>query len=139
MNNENNIKGLNPFLPFGIYTADGEPKVFGNRVYLYGSNDLFDGGYCSKEYHVYSAPVDDLTDWTDHGISFTTDAVPWSDAVLYAPDALLYNGVYYLFFCLSDGSEGVAQSNRPEGPFVNARRITLDGQPITGIDPSVLE
>ncbi len=139
MNNENNIKGLNPFLPFGIYTADGEPKVFGNRVYLYGSNDLFDGGYCSKEYHVYSAPVDDLTDWTDHGISFTTDAVPWSDAVLYAPDALLYNGVYYLFFCLSDGSEGVAQSNRPEGPFVNARRITLNGQPITGIDPSVLE
>ena len=33
-------KGLNPFLPFGTYVADGEPKVFGDRVYLYGSYDL---------------------------------------------------------------------------------------------------
>ena len=132
-------KGLNPFLPFGTYIADGEPKVFGGRVWLYGSYDLFNGGYCSREYHVYSAPADDLTDWTEHGVSFTVDDVPWSDAVLYAPDALYHNGRYYLFFCLSDGSEGVAESDRPEGPFTNARRITLDGRPIEGIDPSVLE
>ena len=132
-------KGLNPFLPFGIYTADGEPKVFGNRVYLYGSNDLFDGGYCSGEYRVYSAPLNDLTDWVQHGVSFTVDDVPWSNAVLYAPDALFHNGKYYLFFCLSDGTEGVAESDRPEGPFTNARQIMLNGKPIEGIDPSVLE
>ena len=100
---------------------------------------MFGGGYCSREYHAFSAPVDDLTCWTEHGVSFTVDDVPWSDAVLYAPDALCRNGKYYLFFCLSDGSEGVAESARPEGPFKNARRITLDGKPVEGIDPSVLE
>ncbi len=131
--------GLNPFLPFGTYIPDGEPKVFGDRLYLYGSYDLFNGGYCSKCYHAVSAPLADLTDWTDHGISFTTDEIPWSDALLYAPDALYHQGRYYLFFCLSDGTEGVAESDSPAGPFRNARQITLNGAPIAGIDPSVLE
>ena len=131
--------GLNPFLPFGTYIPDGEPKVFGDRLYLYGSYDLFRSGYCSQCYHAVSAPLSDLTDWTDHGVCFTTDEAPWSDALLYAPDALFYRGRYYLFFCLSDGSEGVAESGSPAGPFKNARRITLNGVPITGIDPSVLE
>lgn len=133
--------GLNPFLPFGIYIPDGEPKVFGDRLYLYGSFDLpgNDAGYCSNVYHTVSAPLSDLTRWTDHGESFSSAAVPWSDALLYAPDALFYRGKYYLFFCMSDGSEGVAESDAPEGPFGNARRITLAGEPISGIDPSVLE
>lgn len=131
--------GLNPFLPFSLYIPDGEPKVFGERVYLYGSFDRFAEGYCCGEYHVVSAPVEDLTDWTDHGVSFSAEDVPWSDALLYAPDALYHNGKYYLFFCMSDGSEGVAESDAPEGPFRGARRITLGGTPIMGIDPSVLE
>ena len=132
------IPGLNPFLPFSTYIPDGEPKVFGDRLYLYGSYDLFGGGYCSDRYHAVSAPLSDLTDWTDHGVSFSTADVPWSDALLYAPDALYRNGTYYLFFCLSDGSEGVAESDSPAGPFRNARRVTLNGAPVTGIDPSVL-
>ena len=131
--------GLNPFLPFSVYVADGEPKLFGDRIYLYGSYDRFGEGYCSDCYHVFSAPLNDLTAWTDHGVSFTVHDVPWSDATLYAPDVLCHRGTYYLFFCLSDGTEGVAESAVPEGPFRNARQITLDGVPITGIDPSVLE
>ena len=130
--------GMNPFLPFDIYIPDGEPKVFGDRLYLYGSFDLFSEGYCSGVYHTVSAPLTDLTDWTDHGVSFSVKDVPWSDALLYAPDAARIGDKYYLFFCLSDGSEGVAESDSPAGPFTNARRITLDGRPIEGIDPSVL-
>ena len=130
--------GLSPFLPFGTYVPDGEPKVFGDRLYLYGSYDLFGKGYCSGCYHAVSAPLSDLTDWTDHGVSFSVEDVPWSDADLYAPDALCRNGRYYLFFCLSDGTEGVAESGDPAGPFKNARQITLNGKPIAGIDPSVL-
>ena len=57
----------NPFLPLNIYIPDGEPKVFDGRVYLYGSKDEFDGEYCCHKFHVYSAPVSDLTEWTDHG------------------------------------------------------------------------
>ena len=134
----NSNAGMNPFLPFDTYIPDGEPKVFGGRLYLYGSYDRFGSGYCSKEYHVVSAPLEDLTSWTDHGVSFSTADVPWSNAVLYAPDVLEKDGTYYLYFCLSDGSEGVAESDSPAGPFRNARRITLGGEPISGIDPSVL-
>lgn len=131
--------GLNPFLPFASYIPDGEPKVFGSRLYLYGSFDRFGSGYCSDCYHVVSAPLEDLTSWTDHGISFSTADVPWSEALLYAPDVLFRGGRYFLFFCLSDGTEGVAESESPAGPFRNARQITLNGAPVTGIDPSVFE
>lgn len=144
MNKQLNTNGLNPILPLNIYIADGEPKVFGDRVYLYGSHDLFDGGYCSYDYHVYSAPVNDLTSWTDHGVCFesrrgdNTADVPWSCELLWAPDVIKFGGKYYLYFCLADGSEGVAESETPYGNFTNARRITMNGEPIKGIDPSVL-
>ena len=29
----------NPILPLWEYIPDGEPRVFGDRVYLYGSHD----------------------------------------------------------------------------------------------------
>lgn len=29
----------NPYLPLWEYIPDGEPRVFGNRVYVYGSHD----------------------------------------------------------------------------------------------------
>lgn len=140
--------GKNPFLPLSLYIPDGEPKLFDGRVYLYGSKDFFGGEYCSHKYHAYSAPADDLTLWTDHGPIFAStdayleegvaDGVDWSDALLYAPDVVKKGDTYYLYFCLSDGSEGVAESPCPHGPFVRARRITMNGEPIRGIDPSVL-
>jgi len=140
---------LNPFLPLNIYIPDVEPKVFGDRVYLYGSKDLFGGEYCCYKYHVYSAPVDNLREWTDHGpvLASRNDyleegieaSIPWSDGLLWAPDVIEWKGKFYLYFCQSDGTEGVAESDVPYGPFVNPRQITMDGEPIKGIDPSVLE
>lgn len=139
----------NPFLPLDIYIPDGEPKVFEGRVWLYGSKDIFGGEYCCHKYHVYSAPVDDLEEWTDHGPAFAStdeyvqegisDGVPWSDGLLWAPDVAKKGDWYYLYFCLSDGSEGVARSRKPGGPFTDAKRITMGGKPIEGIDPSVLQ
>jgi len=51
---------------------------------------------------------------------------------LFAPDAIAKDGRYYLFFDLSDSSEGVAVADRPEGPFHEPVRL-----PATGIDPAV--
>ena len=51
---------------------------------------------------------------------------------LYAPDCAEKDGKYYLYFCMSDGSEGVAVSNRPEGPFHDPVHL-----PCSGIDPAV--
>ena len=61
--------------------------------------------------------------------------------LLYAPDSLTIGDKSYLFFCTSDGQEGVATSNNPAGPFENPVRITLDksGEPISGIDPAVFK
>ena len=53
-------------------------------------------------------------------------------ALLFAPDCLYKNGKYYLYFCMPDDSEGVAMSDKPEGPFTNPVRF-----PIGGIDPAI--
>ena len=141
--------GKNPFLPLSIYIPDGEPKLFDGRVYLYGSKDYYGGEYCCHKYHTYSAPADHLEEWTDHGPILAStneyleegiaDGVDWSDGLLWAPDVVKKEDTYYLFFCLSDGSEGVAESKYPYGPFTNARRIMMNEEPISGIDPSVLQ
>lgn len=52
--------------------------------------------------------------------------------LLFAPDCIYRNGKYYLYFCMSDDSEGVAVSDRPEGPFKDPVQL-----PCGGIDPAV--
>lgn len=52
--------------------------------------------------------------------------------LLYAPDCIEKDGKYYLYFCMDDDREGVAVSDRPEGPFDNAVQF-----PCGGIDPAV--
>ena len=32
---------FNPYMPFWEYVPDGEPHVFGDRVYVFGSHDMF--------------------------------------------------------------------------------------------------
>lgn len=36
-------QALNPYLPSWEYIPDGEPYVFGDRVYIYGSHDFYNG------------------------------------------------------------------------------------------------
>ena len=75
--------GQNPILPptWGLYIADGEPHVFGGRMYIYGSRDnpfginrhgLFN--FCSHDYHVIYS--DDLIHWTDAGVAISIDDFP---------------------------------------------------------------
>ncbi len=62
-----------------------------------------------------------------------------SKRLLYATDSVTIGGKSYLFFCTSDGCEGVATANNPAGPFEKPVRITMDKseEPIRGIDPAV--
>ena len=62
---------INPYLPNWEYVPDGEPHVFGDRVYVYGSHDFFGGDvYCMGDYVCWSAPVDNLGDWKYEGVIF---------------------------------------------------------------------
>jgi arabinoxylan arabinofuranohydrolase len=127
----------NPLLPAGIFVPDVEARQWSDgNMYLYGSWDIgFKAEYCSSIYHVFSSP--DLINWTDNGVSFRSAGaesdVSWSSAALYAPDAICKDGKYYLYFCLSDQTQGVATSHCATGPFKNA--VQIHG--ITGIDPGV--
>lgn len=119
----------NPFLPLDEYIPDGEPHVFGNRVYLYGSHDKEGGStFCMRDYVVYSAPVDDLTDWRYEGVSYKASQDPDypHPQYMYAPDVVQGNdGRYYLYYCMGGdygyggytGHIRVAVSNCPAGPF----------------------
>jgi len=137
---------------------DGELRVFPDpdtgelRVYIYGSYDLDGSGCASDQYRVFSAPLSDLTDRTEHGIAFAStnrneslgipDGVSWSSNWLYAPLCIRgKGGKYYLYFCLSGGTprEGVAVSDRPEGPFTDAKPIAVNSLPGSPnqIDPAI--
>ena len=102
---------FNPFLPLDECIPDGEPHVFGDRVYLYGSHDK-EGGetFCMLDYTVYSAPVDDLTDWRKEGVIYHAEQDPdyvTDRKFMYAPDVVRGNdGRYYLYYCMS-GRDGV--------------------------------
>ena len=42
---------MNPYLPLNVCIADGEPHVFGNRVYVFGSHDC-PGGDAMDKYNM---------------------------------------------------------------------------------------
>lgn len=98
-------QGFNPYLPSWEYIPDGEPYVFGDRVYVYGSHDRFNGhAYCLNDYVCWSAPADNLADWRYEGVIYrkTDDPLNKSGAAcLYAPDVTRGpDGRYYLYYVL---------------------------------------
>ena len=65
----------NPYLPAWEYIPDGEPRVFGDRVYVYGSHDEAGSDhFCDYVLKCWSAPLNNLNDWTCHGDIFHTKA-----------------------------------------------------------------
>lgn len=96
-------QAFNPFLPSWEYIPDGEPHVFGDRVYLFGSHDHFRGYvYCLGDYVCWSAPVDDLGDWRYEGVIYRKEQDPRNTdgkMVLFAPDVVQGpDGRYYLYY-----------------------------------------
>ena len=115
----------NPFLPLWEYIPDGEPRVFGDRVYVYGSHDNAGSDhFCDYKLKVWSAPLNDLNKWECHGDSFHTrkdrdheSDTHWTDNDLFAPDVVEKEGKYYLYAYIIGAVGCVAVSDRPEGPF----------------------
>ena len=130
----------NPIVPPGIYIADPSAHVWQDgKLYIYGSRDESPDYFCSYRYHVLSTP--DLETWTLFPDAFASkgeaDAVLYSDDYLYAPDVQYKNGLYYLYYCLAnrDATEGIAVSEKPEGPFKGGK-ILKTGK-FNEIDPCV--
>ena len=144
----------NPFLPLYEYIPDGEPHVFGDRVYHYGSHDKEGGDtFCMLDYVCYSAPVDDLTDWRYEGVIYQAKQDPRYPApqYMYAPDVVQGNdGRFYLYYCMGGdyGQEGyqgpvsVAVCDTPAGQYEYLGVVkNPDGSPMQKyicFDPAVL-
>ena len=117
-------QAVNPFLPSYEYIPDGEPYVFGDRVYIYGSHDKFNGNqYCENNYACWSAPVDDLGNWQYEGVIYEKTQDPMCDDIekrlLFAPDVQVgTDGRYYLYYAFDFlGVMAVAVCDTPAGKY----------------------
>lgn len=139
---------MNPYLPLWEYIPDGEPRIFGDRLYVYGSHDFAGGwrGYCPGDYMAWSAPLSDLSDWQCHGVLYPRSQTPnlaESDAMA-APDVVKGpDGKYYLYYNTNGHMMcHVAVSDSPSGPFTYYGDVSnADGTPYTEFkmfDPGVL-
>lgn len=144
----------NPFLPLYEYIPDGEPHVFGDRVYHYGSHDKEGGDtFCMLDYVCYSAPVEDLTDWRYEGVIYQAKQDPRYPApqYMYAPDVVQGNdGRFYLYYCMGgdygqggyQGPVSVAVCDTPAGQYEYLGVVkNPDGSPMLKyicFDPAVL-
>ncbi|MBQ7399158.1 MAG: family 43 glycosylhydrolase [Clostridia bacterium] len=120
----------NPYLPCYEYIPDGEPYVFGDRVYIYGSHDHYGmNKYCGEEYVGWSAPIDDLSSWRCEGVIWHRDwdpvYKPGFEGMLHAPDVTKgLDGRYYLYYPLNlTSSIGVAVCDTPMGKYEYLGRI----------------
>ena len=122
----------NPILPLTEYIPDGEPHLFNERIYLYGSHDRAGGtSYCEEDYVCYSAPKDDLTAWHYEGVIYRKIDDPENKdgrKPLFAPDVTKgIDGRYYLYYALAgERFISVAVSDVPQGPFQFYGKVTND-------------
>lgn len=149
------VNAQNPYLPLWEHLPDGEPRVFEDpdnpgkyRAYIIGSHDITYSAYCGSDIRMWSAPVEDLSQWRDEGPIFT-HFVDGQWDTMFAPDLVEVKDrqtgkkTYYLY----PHSRGwrrvpmVCKGDRPDGPFTPVN-LTPDGRQclpgsIIDFDPSV--
>jgi hypothetical protein len=145
----------NPYLPLWEHLPDGEPRVFEDpdrpgryRAYIIGSHDTHYTAYCGNDVRMWSAPVEDLSQWRDEGPIFKYYVDGQWDT-MYAPDLVEVRDrttgkkTYWLY----PHSRGwrrvgmVCKGDRPDGPFTPVN-LTADGRQcvdgsLIDFDPSV--
>ena len=74
-----NASAMNPILPGTAFIPDSQPHVYDyhgeKRVFIYGSRDERVTAFCGYGHDVWSAAVNDLTQWTNHGEIFNVRQV----------------------------------------------------------------
>lgn len=117
------MNGRNPILPFYEHIPDGEPRLFGDRVYLYGSHDDRHGEkFCSEDYVCWSASAENLNEWRYDGVIYKKEQDPYNadgKRCMFAPDVVQgIDGRYYLYYGLDTlGQISVAVCDTPNGRY----------------------
>lgn len=119
----NNGLACNPYLPSTENIPDGEPKRFGDRIYVFGSHDEHGAtNYCTGPYVGWSAPVTDPSRWRYEGVLLEKGLDPLDpdgDRDYFAPDvAQGPDGRYYLFYSIENSFViSVAVCDTPAGSY----------------------
>lgn len=134
------------------FTADPAVIVHKDRVYLYVGQDEAPNdrhqGYIMNRWLCYSST--DLVNWTAHGSPLKPTDFSWSTGAAWASQVIERDGKFYWYApvdhrTIRGKAIGVAVSDSPTGPFVDARGSALITNDMTtatkiswdDIDPSV--
>ena len=134
-----------------LYTADPAVLVDGGRVYLFAGRDEAppEGkDFVMHEWRVFSTC--DMVNWQDHGVPIKARDFSWAKGRAWASDIVKRDGRYWFYATVEHATVpgfavGVAVSDSPTGPFVDARGSALITNDMTkqtdiawdDIDPAV--
>jgi arabinoxylan arabinofuranohydrolase len=143
--------GANPIIR-DKFIADPAPLVVGNTLYLYVDHDEAKDGemFNMNEWLVYSTT--DMKHWQSYPAILKISDLKWATKDAWAPQAIEKNGKFYLYVPAEHDAThpgkaiGVAVSDKPTGPFKDARGSALITNEMTpkgthsweDIDPTVL-
>ena len=144
--------GSNPLFS-DAFTADPAPMVHDGKVYLYVGHDEAGPGqmFNITEWLVYSSG--DMRNWKAHGPVMKPTDFAWAKSDAWASEVQEKNGSFYFYTTVEhDDTDpgkavGVAVSESPTGPFVDARGSALVSNSMTkmaahswdDIDPTVFQ
>ena len=138
------------------------PVSFAKKQKEMSGNPIIKGWYADPEgifmggkywiFPTYSAPYrkqlffdafssTDLVHWEKHEQVLEQKNIPWLRMALWAPSIIEANNKFYLFFGGNDvhegeiGGIGVAVSDKPEGPYVDALGKPLINEIVNGAQP----
>ncbi|KAI1090667.1 carbohydrate-binding module family 66 protein [Rostrohypoxylon terebratum] len=130
----------NPFVE-GWY-ADPDTEIYDGTFWVYPtSSDDYD-----KQTYMDAFSSEDMINWKKYPNILTTDDITWATRALWAPAPIFRDGKYFLYFAANDiqegepeegkiGGIGVAVSDKPEGPYVDAIGKPLIGEYHNGAQP----
>lgn len=134
------------------YTADPGAMVYKDRMYIYAGQDVCpprENRYAMNNWLVFSST--DMKTWTEHPVPLRSTDFAWANGEAWASQVIERNGKFYWYVTVNHGkihgkSIGVAVSDKPEGPFKDAKGSAIITNDLTtqftkisweDIDPTV--
>ena len=113
------------------FIADPAAMVHDGKMYIYGGHDECpppEEHYDLKEWCVFSSS--DLKTWTEHAVPLKAKDFSWAKGEAWASQVIERDGKFYWYVTVEHKtipgkSIGVAVSDSPTGPFVDARGSAL--------------
>ena len=120
----------NPIIRYK-YSADPAAFVEDGMLYLYAGHDVCPpphNYYHIDEWNVYV--TDDMKTWKEYPVPLKANDFKWAKGEAWASQVIKRNGKYYWYVTVEHATKkgksiGVAVSDSPVGPFVDARGSAL--------------